>query len=423
MSDTFDEEENRSTEAVPVPWGSSGGFSLDDFDPESFDVSGAPSATDAEDAATKDDDPFSHLTTGTELGGRYKLEKILGRGACGVVFRASHMVIGKKVAVKCLYPMLRSHPVLVERFFREARIAAAVDHPNVIKIFDGGDDAETLFLAMELLHGETLGERLERGRLALQEARELFLKIAEGLAAMHERGVVHRDLKPDNVFLTVGDDGRPGEPKVLDFGISKLKEPGRNDLTALGTIMGTPFYMAPEQMMNAKGVDRRADVYSLGVMLYEALSGQLPYNGENVADIFSAARSASCPALGDLAPHVSPEITAIVAKAMQVEPGGRHTSVDEMRAALEAATWGSGLDENATLEQLAPPARAQLPTPKPPPVFEEASPSQIDNFQTRVLARPPVAEPALPGWAILAMVALALLALASIAVAIVAILI
>lgn len=284
------------------------------------------------------EDPFGDLSTGAELGGRYRLERILGKGATGVVFEASHLVIGKRVALKCLYPHHRTKATAVERFFREARIAATVEHPNVIQVFDGGDEKDTLYLAMELLKGESLGDRIERGPLSVNDAVRIFIGIMDGVAAVHARGVVHRDLKPDNIFLVEPRRASdPPIPKVLDFGISKLKEPGRRELTTLGTVMGTPFYMAPEQMANTRDVDARADVYSLGVMLYEALSGQVPYFAESVLDIFKAAQSDNAPPVEQLRNDVPAELSQIVRRAMRPSREERHASVAEMVKELRRA--------------------------------------------------------------------------------------
>ncbi len=300
-------------------------------------------ATDTEGAdATDDDDPFGDLSTGTELGGRYRLERVIGRGATGVVFEASHLVIGKRVALKCLYPHYLETPNAVERFFREAKIAATVEHPNVVQVFDGGDAGDTMFLAMELLLGETLGDRLERGPIPVDEAVEMFLKVADGIAAVHAFGVVHRDLKPDNVFLPRPKGDRPVEPKVLDFGVSKLKEPGRKELTSLGTVLGTPYYMAPEQIRNTRDVDASADVYSLGVILYEMIAGELPYEGDSVVDIFEAARDGVRTPLDKLVGDLPAGLSDIVERSMSAAREERYPTARELHAAVQAvATQGT----------------------------------------------------------------------------------
>lgn len=280
-------------------------------------------------------DAFGDLVPGKTLGGRYRIESLIGRGATGVVFEGSHLVIGKRVALKCLYPQRAAERNAVERFFREARIAATVEHPHVIQVFDGGHEGGVLFLAMERLEGESLGERLDRGAMAIDEALEVFGRIMDGVAAVHARGVVHRDLKPDNVYLA-HQHGRALTPKVLDFGISKLKEPGR-DLTALGTVLGTPVYMAPEQIANTRDVDARADVYSLGVMLYEALTGALPYGDDSLVDLFRRSQRGDATPVRALRPEVPPALAQVVEKALRPDPSHRFASVDEMRAALLTA--------------------------------------------------------------------------------------
>ncbi|MBX3271269.1 MAG: serine/threonine protein kinase [Sandaracinaceae bacterium] len=426
------DDDDRPTVAVGVPWGSDQ-RSLDEFDPDTFDVSTEiPTAEEA----LGELDAFGHPSIGTELGGRYRLERILGRGACGVVFEASHLVIGKRVAVKCLYPQLRKHPVQVERFFQEARIAAQVEHPNVIQIFDGGDERDTLFLAMELLEGETLAERLERGPLAVPDAVAIFLAVLDAIAAVHDAGVVHRDLKPDNVFLTHSIASVEGEPKVLDFGVSKLKAPGRErDLTALGAVMGTPYYMAPEQMLNAKDVDARADVYSLGVMLYETIAGELPYEGDNIADVFTAAKRGDWRPLEERAPHVSTLLSRIIGKAMQVDREARFASVRDMYRALVAARAmealdGAGVESARTVEderspladlpldlmmppRRAAPAHGEVTAPTAMPAY-----SRADAMKTVELRRPEALAPArVPPWAIAVMIGLATIALASLGLA------
>ena len=281
-------------------------------------------------------DAFGDLKPGAKLG-RYQIDGVLGKGATGVVFLASHLVIGKRVALKCLYPQHSTSRNAVERFFREAKIAATVEHPNVIQVFDGGREKDVLYLAMERLEGESLADRIDRGKLSVDDALDLFLAIMDGVSAVHERGVVHRDLKPDNIFLVASRTGGSGIPKVLDFGISKLKEPGLRELTTLGTVMGTPFYMAPEQVTNSRDVDARADVYSLGVMLYEALVGDVPYAEESVIEIFRRAQAGDAPPLERERPDVPAPVVRVVEKAMRPDRKDRFASVSDMRDALATA--------------------------------------------------------------------------------------
>jgi serine/threonine protein kinase len=388
-------------------------------------------------------DAFAVMGPGSEIGGRYVIDAMIGKGATGVVFDASHMRIGRRVALKCLYPQYREMAPVVERFFREAKIAGSVEHPNVIQVFDAGDEDGVVFIAMEKLEGESLGDRLDRGPMPVQEAVELFLGIIDGVAAVHERGIVHRDLKPDNIFIVEARPGRWSGPKVLDFGISKLKEPGLRELTTHGSVMGTPYYMAPEQIANTRDVDVRADVYSLGVMLYEALAGDVPFSGDSVIDIFHAAKSGDAEPLDRLRTDVPPSLAQLVARAMRVNREGRFSTVADMGEALRAI---SGLDTDpSTAKVSGPPERATVrETPaeqKLGPVEERATiremPSPIRSLsevdtprgknvaglasgerQTLPPARPAAA--ALPIWAIAALLAMGLTTLFSIAVAILA---
>ncbi|MCA9609001.1 MAG: serine/threonine protein kinase, partial [Myxococcales bacterium] len=240
--------------------------------PAEFDFEDVgPTEIAPETADALDDVPmFEPLRAGQQVG-RYRIERMLGQGATGIVYEASHVVVGRRVALKCLFPHMAAQPVLVQRLFREAQIAAKVEHPNVVQVYDGGRHGETYYLAMELLEGRTLSALIEEGRRPVREVADIMRQVMSGVAAVHDEGVVHRDLKPDNIYLQMIPDDplHHGIPKVLDFGVSKLKEQGGSSkLTAMGMVMGTPYYMAPEQVTDTSGVDQRADVYSLGVILY-----------------------------------------------------------------------------------------------------------------------------------------------------------
>ncbi len=278
---------------------------------------------------------FEPPEIGRTLDGRYVLERVLASGATGVVYEASHNVIGKRVAIKCLHPTMAASPVAVERLYREARIAAGLRHPNVMQVFDAGRDGETYFLTMELLEGERLTDYLARGPYPVDLIIRMFLSIMDGVAAVQAAGVVHRDLKPDNVFLVTDEDGSL-RPKVLDFGVSKLAEPGRRKLTALGMTMGTPYYMAPEQMTDSASVDSRADVFSLGVMLYEALTGEVPYPGDNVLEIFNNPRAGRPTPIRTLRPDVPRALESVLARALCPDRDARFENVRVMRDTLAA---------------------------------------------------------------------------------------
>ncbi len=300
-----------------------------------------PTEIGPESASSKLDDVpmYEPLKAGQEVG-RYRIERMLGRGATGVVYEASHVVVGRRVALKCLFPHMAVQPVQVQRLFREAQIAAKVEHPNVVQVYDGGRHGDTFYLAMEFLEGRAFSELIEEGRRPVREIVDIVAQVMSGVAAVHDEGVVHRDLKPDNIYMQMipEDPLHPGIPKVLDFGVSKLKEQGgvSSKLTAMGMVMGTPYYMAPEQVTDTSGVDQRADVYSLGVILYEALSTELPYKGNSVIEIFTQAQEGRPVPIRQLRPEVPPALEALIARAMCPDKEARYASVHEMKAALEA---------------------------------------------------------------------------------------
>jgi len=213
--------------------------------------------------------------------GDYLVEAVLGRGAMGTVYAAVHPVIERRVAIKVLRPELSARDEIVWRFIHEARAVNRIRHPGIVDVFGyGNTEDDCAYLVMERLEGETLGSELRRGRLPLARACELLGAIADALAAAHAAGVVHRDLKPDNVFL-VG----AGRVKLLDFGLAKLAAPDAPiELTARGQALGTPAYMAPEQ---ARGIaiDGRADVYSLGALAFEVFTGRPPFPGDNAVEV------------------------------------------------------------------------------------------------------------------------------------------
>jgi len=222
---------------------------------------------------------------GTTIG-NYKVTAQLGEGGMGIVYLAEHPAIGRKAAIKVLHPKLAADPEVVSRFFHEARASNAIRHPNIVEAYDYGTRPDGApYIIMEYLEGESLSARLKRlGRLPLRAALEFGHQAAGALAAAHDKAVVHRDLKPDNLFVTA-DPRVPGaeQIKILDFGIAKLAASVENEIshkTRTGVLLGTPLYMSPEQCLGVKDVDHRTDIYSLGCILHEMLSGTPPFNSE-----------------------------------------------------------------------------------------------------------------------------------------------
>jgi len=280
-------------------------------------------------------------STGEVIADRYRLERLIGKGAAGVVFEATHEIIGKRVALKWLYPQLAANATVAKRFLREARAANTVDHPNVVEIYDAGKHEDSLYLVLELLRGEPLSTYLDRGAPNPTDLVQTIMPALRGVFAAHERGVVHRDLKPDNIFLCLPRRGRAGGAKVLDFGISKLRDPdAMGKLTGAGTFLGSPYYMAPEQIADSSTVDERADVYSVGVMLYEGLTKRLPFEGDSLPELFFRItnKEPTKPSLINIT--VTPGLEAVVLKAMAVNPDDRYESIRALGIALEPHAGG-----------------------------------------------------------------------------------
>ncbi len=224
------------------------------------------------------DDDGPTLAPGTVVEGRYRVESLLGSGGMGAVYEATHLLLDHRVALKCLHAGFARDPLVVERFKREARAATSIGHDHIVDVTDMGDLPDGApYLVMELLAGESLGQRLERGPLSIGLAVRIAVQVADALEAAHDKGIVHRDLKPDNIFLVARRDGAVFV-KVLDFGISKMRADDTSaSLTQTGMAIGTPSYMSPEQAQGLRSVDHRTDIYALGVILYQMLTGALPF--------------------------------------------------------------------------------------------------------------------------------------------------
>jgi serine/threonine protein kinase len=277
---------------------------------------------------------------GQIIGGKYRIDARLGRGGMGVVFRATHLVSRKAVALKW---MLRSTTdgAAHRRLLREALAAGRIDHPNVVDVYDVGEEGVCAYLVMALLHGEALRARLDRGRLDSREAIDLLLPALRGVSAAHRAGVIHRDLKPDNIFLCTDPDGTAREAKVLDFGVSAVLAPNALDptLTDGATILGTPAYMSPEQLASAQDTDERTDVYAFGVILYEALTGQLPFVADSYSGLVLAVAHDPPKPPSALCPDIPAGLTRVILQALSKQRQDRPESVDSLYDLL--APFGS----------------------------------------------------------------------------------
>jgi hypothetical protein len=269
---------------------------------------------------------------GTIVAGRFRILAELGRGGMARVHRAQDLTTGRDVALKLLKPEIAEHAEAMERFRREAEFLAGLKHPAIVGVEAFGKLPDgRLYLAMELLVGETLGARIRRGKLSAEAISPILAGAAVGLDAAHRAGVVHRDLKPDNIFLVLTEGGDVAQVKLLDFGISKID--GRQSLTQTGQILGTPRYMAPEQLAGDRDVDGRADVYALGVIVYEALAGQPAFPVSHPADLIVAIIHGRATPLRALRPDVSAELEAVVGRSMARARDARYTSATELAQA------------------------------------------------------------------------------------------
>jgi serine/threonine protein kinase len=298
--------------------------------------------------------------------GNYRIVGRLGEGAMGEVFLAAHPELGRKAAVKILREDLAQGSEHVQRFLNEARAADSINHPAIVKVLDMGTmPSGTPYIVMEFLEGETLGRRLQRcGRLDPRAAADITASVADALAAAHAVGIVHRDLKPDNLFL-IRDAGGKDVVKVLDFGIAKLGNPGHQPVslrTQTGVIMGTPVYMSPELCSGARQVDHRSDVYSLGIILYEMLCGEPPFQSEGFGELAHLHLSAAPWPPHERNADVPEALSAIVLRALAKAPAARFASMADLGAAM--APWTSAASAAAVRPR---PVMGTMPLPVVPP--------------------------------------------------------
>ncbi|MCZ6653521.1 MAG: serine/threonine-protein kinase, partial [Planctomycetota bacterium] len=290
------------------------------------------------------DDDFVALRAGDCLG-RYEIRSLLGRGGMAEVYKARDSRLGREVAVKVVSRRLARNNDALMRFERETKAIAALSHPNIVAIFDVTQDRDVYFAVMELLEGESLKERLSRGPLPWNETRHIALSVAEGLAAVHATGVVHRDIKPGNIFLTTAN-----VPKLLDFGLARMEtnppavtSDGSStitQLTMIGTVLGTADYMSPEQV-RGRPADARSDVFSFGAVLYEMITGHRPFQRETPADTMAAILKDPPPPLSETTSAAPPppgggatSLADFLHQCLQKNPNERFPTAEVLADAL-----------------------------------------------------------------------------------------
>jgi eukaryotic-like serine/threonine-protein kinase len=329
---------------------------------------------------------------GDVLAGKYRVDKILGVGGMGMVVAATHVELDQRVALKFMLPHAAASQQASERFLREARAVVRLRGEHVCRVLDVGRlDAGAPYIVMELLEGEDLSQLLERrAALPAGEAVDLLLQAMEGIAEAHVNGIVHRDLKPGNLFVTSDSDGSP-LVKVLDFGISKSSVAGA--ATRTGEMMGSPAYMAPEQMTSCKTVDARADVWALGVILYQVLTGALPFAGDTLPALcMSVIHEPAQPPLA-LRADVPAQVSAIVMRCLEKLPSARFADVGELASAL--APFGS-TDAATTARRVAKVLRRSAVTPVAAPITAPHAVGVVSTLQGSAaqLTPPPAPAPA-----------------------------
>jgi eukaryotic-like serine/threonine-protein kinase len=339
----------------------------------------------------------SHIGPGLVIAGKYRLEAQIGRGSMGTVYRAVHVTLGQRVAIKLISTEHSQSVEARKRFSVEAKAAAKLRSRHVVQVYDDGETAEgNPYIVLEYLDGETLEQRLERERdISLLDAARVVSHVGRALARAHAQGIVHRDLKPANIFLVKSDDDDVGWlAKVLDFGIAKLDGHGEKGTTQAGTVLGTPLFMSPEQVRGASSVDHRADLYSLGMCLFHMLTGDFAYYSPNYSEILVGICTQPLPLLRAKAPWVPESVEVWFQRACAKDPLERFQSADEMTEALQAAVGGAAVSKHQSFPEgriapetlvgfAAPPALAALPP--------DTSPASLARTQRVVAATGTVA--------------------------------
>jgi eukaryotic-like serine/threonine-protein kinase len=330
----------------------------------------------------------SHIRPGLIIAGKYRLEQEIGRGSMGTVYRAVHVTLGQRVAIKLISAEHSQSAEARHRFSVEAKAAAKLRSRHVVTVYDDGETEEgNPYIVLELLEGETLEQRLARDHdMPLAEGVRIVTHVGRALARAHAQGIVHRDLKPANIFLVKTDDDEQGFiAKVLDFGIAKLEsQNGEKGTTQAGTVLGTPLFMSPEQVRGASSVDHRADLYSLGMCMFHMLTGEYAFYSPNYSEILVGICTQPLPSLRTKAPWLPEAIEQWFQRACAKEPLERFQSADEMTEALQAAAGGSTpLSKHKSFPEgrIAPETLMGYAAPALATVHNEASPAGLSRTQ------------------------------------------
>ena len=281
------------------------------------------------------------LETGALVADRYRLDRLLGEGGMGTVWAATHTVTRRRYALKFLKGPSHLNTELRRRFVREARAASAVEHPNVVQIHDVFEADGMPIMVMDLLEGETLGQRLQREQaLPLSEVAATLVPVVSAVGSAHALGIVHRDLKPDNIFLARSPDGNQAV-RVLDFGVAKLMTGEAHEtgaITGTGALIGTPCYMSPEQAFGEKSIDHRSDVWAIGVILYEALTGSRPVEGDNIGQVVKRLMSQAITPIASLSPDLPQDVADFVDRLLSRQREERPADLSHVLDLLERYT-------------------------------------------------------------------------------------
>ncbi len=340
------------------------------------------------------------LSTGEIVDGKYRIIRLIGEGGMGAVYEGENTRIHRRVAIKVLHAGVAETVEAVQRFEREAQAAGRIGSEHIVEVLDLGNlPSGDRYMVMEFMDGDSLSARIQKsGRIAPVDLYPIAHQLLAALHAAHTAGIIHRDLKPDNVYLLKSRSGVADFVKLLDFGISKFNQLSGDSgfsMTRTGAVMGTPYYMAPEQAKGAKDMDHRVDLYATGVILYESVTGQVPFNADTFNELLFKIVLEEPRPIQQLVPEIDPNFAAIINKAMARDPGTRFQSAREFQQALEQWANGAGAElVNALKLPVAKPntdGTGQFPrhTPAQPPMLGTGTPGSWSNTGGVAAGQPP----------------------------------